>query len=56
MLIQNRIQIRLSAKKEEEEKKAFICKKVRQRNWQNFSYHLDMNYHRQVEVPERHKK
>ena len=37
-------------------KNAFICKKkVRQRNWQNLSYLLDMNYYRQVEVPEKEK-
>ena len=30
-------------------------KKVRQRNWQNLSYLLDMNYYRQVEVPEKEK-
>ena len=37
-------------------KNAFICKKkVRQRNWQNLSYLLDMNYYRQVEVPAKEK-
>ena len=32
------------------------AKKVRQRNWQNLSYLLDLNYYRPVEVPEKGKK